>query len=266
MGDAQTQTQREKRLLITLSAGRPPCGPPGLLRRRGRLRPGSARPATAGRRRARSRCSSKWRRWRLRRRFVQSYSAQAFVVCRLLSHFAHARAARPASLREGMSLPRFDPVAKSCSLEPRPTPPSRPQLSSSPEDWRLICCLPADAAGEPGGPLYYKDVLTRSYPEIIYPHVSEHECDRTIGSFGHQSEITREQLPRLPLPPGIRGILWVVQSIDLWLVSRSLDDDHEVQRSPPRWPLRKAPRTASNSSARALSATGPAPASPSAEG
>ena len=63
-------------------------------------------------------------------------------------------------------------------------------------------------------------MLTRSYPEIIYPHVSEHECDRTIGSFGHQSEITREQLPRLPLPPGIRGILWVVQSIDLWLVSR----------------------------------------------
>ena len=41
---------------------------------------------------------------------------------------------------------------------------------------------------------------------------------------GHQSEITREQLS-LPLasppsPPGIRGILWVVQSIDLWLVSQ----------------------------------------------
>ena len=52
---------------------------------------------------------------------VQSYSAQAPLVCRLLSHFAHARAARPASLREGMSLPRFDPAAKSCSLEPRPT-------------------------------------------------------------------------------------------------------------------------------------------------
>ena len=48
--------------------------------------------------------------------------------------------------------------------------------------------------------------------------------DRTIGSFGHQSEITREQLS-LPLasppsPPGIRGILWGVQSIDLWLVSQ----------------------------------------------
>ncbi|EOD03674.1 hypothetical protein EMIHUDRAFT_372704, partial [Emiliania huxleyi CCMP1516] len=142
---------------------------------------------------------------------VQAYSAQAPVVFRLLSHFAHARAARPASLREGTSLPRFEPAAKSCSLEPRPTLPPRPQLLSSPEDWCLICCLPADAAGEPGGPLYYKDVLTRSYPEIIYPHDSEHECDRTIGSFGHQSEITREQLPRLPLPPGIRGILWVVQ-------------------------------------------------------
>ena len=39
-----------------------------------------------------------------------------------------------------------------------------------------------------------------------------------------ESEITREQLS-LPLasppsPSGIRGILWVVQSIDLWLVSR----------------------------------------------
>ena len=50
------------------------------------------------------------------------------------------------------------------------------------------------------------------------------ECDRTIGSFSHQSGITREQLS-LPLasppsPSGIRGILWVVQSIDLWLVSR----------------------------------------------
>ena len=43
---------------------------------------------------------------------VQSYSAQASVVCRLLSHFAHARAARPASLREGMSLPRSNPQPK----------------------------------------------------------------------------------------------------------------------------------------------------------
>ena len=155
---------------------------------------------------------------------VQAYSAQAPVVFRLLSHFAHARAARPASLREGMSLPRFDPAAKSCSLEPRPTLPSRPQLLSSPEDWCLICCLPADAAGEPGGPLYYKEVLTRFYLEFFYPHDSERECDRTIGSFSHQSGITREQLS-LPLasppsPSGIRGILWVVQSIDLWLVSR----------------------------------------------
>ncbi|EOD39653.1 hypothetical protein EMIHUDRAFT_309164 [Emiliania huxleyi CCMP1516] len=156
---------------------------------------------------------------------VQSFSAQASVVCRLLSHFAHERAARPASLREGMSLPRFDPAAKSCSLEPRPTLPSRLQLLSAPEDWCLICCLPADAAGEPGGPLDYKEVLTRCPPAIFYPHESERECDRTIGSFGHQSEITREQLS-LPLgasppsPSGIRGILWVVQSIDLWRVSR----------------------------------------------
>lgn len=127
-----------------------------------------------------------------------------------------------------MSLPRFDPAAKSCSLEPRPTLPSRPQLLSSSEDWCLICCLPADAAGEPGGPLYYKEVLTRFYLEFFYPHDSERECDRTIGSFSHQSEITREQLS-LPLasppsPSGIRGILWVVQSIDLWRVSQSLDD------------------------------------------
>ena len=120
---------------------------------------------------------------------VQSYSAQRSGVCRLLSHFAHARAARPASLREGMRLPRFDPAAKSCS---RPIPPSRPQLLSSQEDWCLICCLPADAAGEPGGPLYYKEVLTRFYLEFFYPHDSERECDRTIGSFSHQSEITRD--------------------------------------------------------------------------
>ena len=93
---------------------------------------------------------------------------------------------------EGMSLPRFDPAAKSCSLEPRPTLPSRLQLLSSPEDRCLICCLPAVAAGEPGGPLYYKEVLTRCPPAIFYPHDSERECDRTIGSFCHQSEIARE--------------------------------------------------------------------------
>ncbi|EOD14878.1 hypothetical protein EMIHUDRAFT_197491 [Emiliania huxleyi CCMP1516] len=39
---------------------------------------------------------------------------------------------------------------------------------------------------------------------------------RTIGSFGHQS---------------IRGILWVVQSIDLWRVSRSLDDTYPASNS-----------------------------------
>ena len=148
-----------------------------------------------------------------------------------------------------MSLPRFDPAAKSCSLEPRPTLPPRPQLLSSSQKTGAsyaasLRMLPA--CGEPGGPLYYKEVLTRFYLEFFYPHDSERECDRTTGSFGHQSEITREQLS-LPLasppsPSGIRGILWVVQSIDLWLVSRSLDDDHEVQRSPPRWPLRRPPR------------------------
>ena len=171
------------------------------------------------------------------------------VVCRLLSHFAHARAARPASLREGMSLPRFDPAAKSCSLEPRPTLPPRPQLLSSPENWCLICCLPADAAGEPGGPLYYKEVLTRFILEFFYPHDSERECDRTNWSFGHQSEITREQLS-LPLasppsPSGIRGILWVVQSIDLWRVSQPHFEGamkYSDRRSPPRWPLRRPPR------------------------
>ena len=71
-------------------------------------------------------------------------------------------------------------------------------------------------------------MLTHFYLEFFYPHDSERECDRTIGSFSHQSEIIREQLS-LPLasppsPPGIRGILWVVQSIDLWRVSQSLDD------------------------------------------
>ncbi|EOD26885.1 hypothetical protein EMIHUDRAFT_366796 [Emiliania huxleyi CCMP1516] len=174
---------------------------------------------------------------------VQSYSAQRSGVCRLLSHFAHARAARPASAvapRGHEPSAIVDAAAKSCSLEPRPTPPSRPQLLSSSEDWCLICCLPADAAGEPGGPLYYKEVLTRCPPAIFYPHDSERECDRTIGSFGHQSEITREELS-LPLasppsPSGIRGIYGSSRVSTFWLVS------HEVQRSPPRWPLRKTAR------------------------
>ena len=71
-------------------------------------------------------------------------------------------------------------------------------------------------------------MLNRFLLEFFYPHDSEHECDRTIGSFSHQSGITREQLSLSlaspPSPPGIRGILWVVQSIDLWRVSQSLDD------------------------------------------
>ena len=64
-----------------------------------------------------------------------------------------------------------------------------------------------------------------------------------------------------PSPPGIRGILWVVQSIDLWVVSRGhlmtpmkYSDRHLAglsARPPDRVEL----------TARALSATGPAPAS-----
>ena len=115
-------------------------------------------------------------------------------------------------------------------------------------------------------------------PRNLLPlQLSERECDRTIGSFSHQSEITREQLS-LPLasppsPPGIRGILWVVQSIDLWLVSHwsaspsvfegamKYSDRHLAGLSATKV---EGPPTASNSSAvsaRALSATGPAPAS-----
>merc|ERR1711924_55557 len=198
------------------------------------------------------------RRQKFRRTALRRLSS--FVFCRI----SHTRAARPASLREGMSLLRFEPAARSCSLEPRPTLSSRLQLSSSPENWCLICCLPADAAGEPGGPLYYKDVLTRFYLEFSYPRDPTNECDRTIGSFGHQSGITREQLS-LPLasppsPSGIRGIRWVAQSIDLWLVSRSLDDTMKYSDRHLAG-LFAGPPTASNSSARALSATGPAPAS-----
>ena len=103
-------------------------------------------------------------------------------------------------------------------------------------------------------------MLTQLYLEFFYPHDSERECDTTIGSFGHQSGITREQLS-LPLasppsPPGIRGILWVVQSIDLWRVSRGhlMTPMKYIQRSPPRWLASpQGPPTASNSSARALS-------------
>ena len=79
-----------------VKAGRPPFGPPGLLRRRGRSRPGSARPATAGRRRARSRCSSRWRRWRLRRQKFRRTALRrlsSFVFCRI-SHTHALREAR----------------------------------------------------------------------------------------------------------------------------------------------------------------------------
>ena len=132
---------------------------------------------------------------------VQAYSAQAPVVFRLLSHFAHARAARPASLREGMSLPRFDPAAKSCSLEPRPTLPPRPQLLSTPENWCLICCLPADAAGEPGDPLYFM-------------------APSKWGWLTRQRSIlwTTHRMPRMPEGEGgeARGRLSCSRVISLW--------------------------------------------------
>merc|ERR1712070_272112 len=191
---------------------------------------------------------------------VQAYSAQAPVVFRLLSHFAHPRAPRghePSAIRSRSQKLLARTAADSAI--------AAAAVELFAEDWCLICCLPADAAGEPGGPLYYKDVLTRFYLEFFYPRDPTNECDRTIGSFSHQSGITREQLS-LPLasppsPSGIRGIRWVAQSIDLWLVSRG----HLMT------PLKYSDRhlaglfagnpTASNSSARALSATGPAPAS-----
>ena len=150
---------------------------------------------------------------------VQAYSAQAPVVFRLLSHFAHPRAPRghePSAIRS-----RSQKLLARTAADSAITAAAVELFA---EDWCLICCLPADAAGEPGGPLYYKDVLTRFYLEFFYPRDPTNECDRTIGSFSHQSVITREQLS-LPLasppsPSGIRGIRWVAQSIDLWLVSR----------------------------------------------
>merc|ERR1712094_53918 len=167
------------------------------------------------------------------------------VVCRLLSHFAHAHAARPASLREGMSLPRFEPAAKSCSLEPRPTLPPRPQLLSSPENWCLICCLPADAAGEPGGPLYYKEVLTRFLLEFFYPHDSERECDRTIGSFSLQSDHPRAAEPASGLASLSFRHSWHPMGRPEYrplACQPPHRGHHEVQRSPSRWPLRRPPR------------------------
>ncbi|EOD21558.1 hypothetical protein EMIHUDRAFT_315817 [Emiliania huxleyi CCMP1516] len=135
---------------------------------------------------------------------VQPFSAQASVVCRLLTCEGSARAARPASLREGMSLPRFDPAAKSCSLEPRPTLPSRLQLLSSPEDRCLICCLPAE-------------VLTRCPPAIFYPHDSERESrspESTESASGLASLSFRHSCHPMGRP----------EYRDLWLVSPSLDD------------------------------------------
>ena len=68
-----------------------------------------------------------------------------------------------------------------------------------------------------------------------------------------------------PSPSGIRGILWVVQSIELWLVSRPTEGTMKYSDRHLAIAISlassQAPPTASNSSARALSATGPAPAS-----
>ena len=55
---------------------------------------------------------------------VQSYSAPPSVICRLLSHFAHARAARPASLRAS---------ARACAFrDSRDQWPARPHLKHRP--------------------------------------------------------------------------------------------------------------------------------------
>ena len=122
---------------------------------------------------------------------VQSYSAQAPVVFRLLSHFAHPRAPRrhePSAIRSRSQKLLARTAADSAI--------AAAAVELFAEDWCLICCLPADAAGEPGGPLYYKEVLTRFYLEFFYPHDSERECDRTIGSFGHQRRVLKEREAR----------------------------------------------------------------------
>ncbi|EOD22110.1 hypothetical protein EMIHUDRAFT_368457, partial [Emiliania huxleyi CCMP1516] len=57
---------------------------------------------------------------------VQSFSAQSSVVCRLLSHFAHARrTTRVAPRGHEPSAIRSRSQKLSCSLEPRPTLPPR---------------------------------------------------------------------------------------------------------------------------------------------
>ena len=162
---------------------------------------------------------------------VQSFSAQAPVVFRpSLSSFV---AFRTRARRATRVAPRgHEPSAirsRSQKLLARTAADSTIAAAAVELFRRLVshmlppcgCCRRAWRSAV----LTYKEVLTRFYLEFFYPHDSERECDRTIGSFSHQSEITREQLS-LPLasppsPSGIRGILWVVQSIDLWLVSRS---------------------------------------------
>ena len=154
---------------------------------------------------------------------VQAYSAQAPVVFRLLSHFAHPRAPRghePSAIRSRsqklLARTAADSTIAAAAVElfRRLVPHMLPPCGCCRRAWRsAVLQESADS------------ILPRN---LLPPRDSERECDRTIGSFSHQSEITREQLS-LPLasppsPSGIRGILWVVQSIDLWLVSQSLDD------------------------------------------
>ncbi|EOD20248.1 hypothetical protein EMIHUDRAFT_369214, partial [Emiliania huxleyi CCMP1516] len=115
--------------------------------------------------------------------------------------------------------------------------------------------------GEPGGPLYYKEVLTRFYLEFFYPHDSEHECDRTIGSFSHQ----KRDHPRAAEPAsGLASLSfrhsWHPMGRPEYRPLAS-QPHHEVPAIATSLASPQAPPTASNSSARALSATGPAPAS-----
>ena len=68
------------------------------------------------------------------------------------------------------------------------------------------------------------------------------------------------QFTNASLSFGIRGILWVVQSIDLWLVSRSLDDDHEVRDRHLAGLFARPPDRVELIDAGSLGYTGPAPA------
>ncbi|EOD16078.1 hypothetical protein EMIHUDRAFT_374167, partial [Emiliania huxleyi CCMP1516] len=113
---------------------------------------------------------------------VQAYSAQAPVVFRLLSHFAHPRAPRghePSAIRSRSQKLLARTAADSAI--------AAAAVELFAEDWCLICCLPAD--------------VRHSWHPMGRPEYRPLACQ-----------------------------------------SRSLDDPHEVQRSPSRWPLRRPPR------------------------